>query len=344
LLTLLIVAAIAAGNHPVQAVTLQFAGRNWKVKQASNPVGPGPNRFSSSPQDVWSDQQGLHLTIQRTGPYWYSTEVILDESLGYGTYLFQTTSRQDIFNANATFGAFTWDTFGDSPIPNSPHREIDFEDARWGNASDPANSQVVVQPYYVAGNLERITLPDLSQDARLTRFFKWSPGKIEFYSLLGHHSPTKFPAEAVIHHLVYLDNQTTHRVPEPGRENFRFNLWLFRGVDPVGNQPVEVVINDFAFLPLLPGDFDNDRDVDGFDRQRWEGDFGLNRHSDADGDGDSDGADFLTWQRHVGRVAPLLATISVPEPGAWQTLLSAILCGGPGRYPRWQPRESTPSP
>ncbi|BBO31333.1 hypothetical protein [Lacipirellula parvula] len=309
-----------------RGATLQFAGRTWTIKQSNSPVGPGPNRFSASPNNVWSDAAGLHLTIRKTGSLWYSTEVILNESFGYGTYMFQTTSRQDILNANATFGAFTWDTAGGDTIPDNPNREIDFEDGRWGNAADPTSSQVVVQPYYLANNLKRITLPDLSEDAALTRFFIWSPGKVEFYSLRGHYSPTDFPAESVLHHYVYVANGTSRRVPTPGAENFRFNLWLFQSTAPAGDQPVEVVVNDFAYLPLLPGDFNNDGVVDDLDLTKWQADFGQNRLSDANADGVTDGADFLIWQRSAG--ASLAATSgAVPEPTAAVQLLAASLAG-----------------
>lgn len=309
-----------------RGATLPFAGRTWTIKQSNSPVGPGPNRFSASPNNVWSDAAGLHLTIRKTGSIWYSTEVILNESLGYGTYMFQTTSRQDILDANATFGAFTWDSAGGDTIPDNPNREIDFEDGRWGNAADPTSSQVVVQPYYLNGNLKRITLPDLSEDAALTRFFTWSPGKVEFYSLRGHHSPTDFPAESVIHHYVYIANGTSRRVPTPGAENFRFNLWLFQSTAPAENQPVEVVVNDFAFLPLKPGDFNNDGVVDGLDLARWQEDFGQNRDSDADADGDSDGDDFLTWQRQDGASLPA-PTESIPEPASLLLAFGALLIG-----------------
>ena len=317
------------------AVTLQFAERAWNVKQASNPVGPGPNRFSSSPNDVWVDDEGLHLTIHKTGSLWYSTEVILNESLGYGTYMFQTTTRQDILNANATFGAFTWDPFGGDTIPNNPNREIDFEDGRWGNPADRTNSQVVVQTYFVTGNLQRVTLPDLSQDAALTRFFTWSPGKVEFYSLRGRQSPTDFPPESVIHHYTYTANSTNHRVPTPGRENFRFNLWLFQSAAPVGDQPVEVVVSDFAYLPLKTGDFNNDGAVNQDDLSRWEGAFGGSRFADADGDGDSDGQDFLRWQRHVeaGAAAAGAAAVAEPTSGALAAL-SLLACTSRGLLQR----------
>ena len=45
---------------------------------------------------------------------------------------------------------------------------------------------------------------------------------------------------------------------------------------------------DYTILPL-PGDFDDDGDVDADDLAQWEGDFGLNGDADADFDGDSDG-------------------------------------------------------
>lgn len=44
---------------------------------------------------------------------------------------------------------------------------------------------------------------------------------------------------------------------------------------PAEDQPVEVVVNDFAFLPLKPGDFNNDGVVDGLDLC-WQEDFGQN--------------------------------------------------------------------
>ena len=293
------------------AVDLQFAQRTWKVKQAAEPVGPGPNRFSSNPDDVWVDDNGLHLTIHKHGAFWYSTEVILNESLGYGTYAFQTTSRQDILNANATFGAFTWDTAGGDTIPDNPNREIDFEDGRWGNANDPTNSQVVVQPYYKSGNLKRITLPDLSDNADLTRFFTWSPGKVEFYTLRGHTRPPISPRSQSF---ITTSTSTMARIGLCHIQGPRTSASISgysAASAPVDEQNVEVVINDFTFLPLKPGDFNNDGAVNGLDLQQWQGDYGQNRFSDADGDGVSDGRDFLIWQRSIDG-SP--AMVLVPEP------------------------------
>lgn len=231
--------------------TLEFAGYTWAVKESPLPVGPGGNYFSDSPSDVWVDNDGLHLTINNHDGYWWSAEVILLDRLGYGTYAFQTNSRTDTLDANATFGAFTWDSYGDDNASGrSHHREIDFEDSRWGNAADPTNAQFVVQPWDEPGSLRRYSIPDLSGDPALTRFFTWEPGQIEFVSLLGHHSPADYPPEDLIDRWVYThDPASNHFVPAPGRATFRFNLWLNQAALSDG-LPIEVVISDFNFTPV----------------------------------------------------------------------------------------------
>ena len=307
---------------------LSFAGRNWGVKESGGPAGPGGNRFSSSSNDVWVDQDGLHLTIQNNGGQWTSTEVVLPEVLGYGTYMFQTTSRQDIINENAVFGAFTFDVFGDdSDVPLWPFREIDFEDSRWGNPFATTNSQAVVQPFYLPGAVERIALPDLSTDAALTRFFTWSPGRVEFFTLLGHHEPDDFPASAIIDHTVIEDDLPNNLIiPEPGRENFRLNLWLLENTVPSDGQPIEVVVNDFDFVPYTPGDFNWDGTVDGLDLLKWQRGESPDPLSQAD---------LLDWQNNFGTNSLATANAAVvPEPSALLIALSfAVSILGRHRLP-----------
>lgn len=230
---------------------IEFAGRTWGVKESGGTVGPGANFFSSREEDIFVDNDGaLHLTIKNSNGAWRATEAILNESLGYGTYVFKTNSEVDKLDPDVVFGAFTWDPFGDdSDIPGWPFREIDFEDSRWGNADDPMTSQTVVQPPS-AVRTERFTLPDLSNDARLTRFFTWTPGRVEWVTLLGDHDPQNFPKSAVINRRVLTDEGTiATAIPDAGRETFRFNLWLLAGT-PRNGQDVEVVVTDFDFIPI----------------------------------------------------------------------------------------------
>ena len=201
---------------------VQFAGHSWGVKDSPDPVGPGSNRFSADQHDAWVDEAGLHLTIHQHDGNWYSTEVVLTENLGYGTYYFRTNSEVEDLNTNATFGAFTWDNFGDDPrITAWPWREIDFEDSRWGNPAEATTSQTVIQPYDVAGNLARYTLPDLAGNPTLTRAFTWAPGRIDWITARGNHSPQEIvagnvPAGDVIDQRTYLDDGAQHLVPDAG--------------------------------------------------------------------------------------------------------------------------------
>jgi hypothetical protein len=230
--------------------TIQFAGRTWAVKASPSPVGPGGNLFTDDPNDVFVDAQGrLHLKVVRRGGQWYSSEVVLLEELGYGTYWFTSESEVDTLDPNLTFGAFTWDPFCDDvTIPEWPNREIDFEDGRWGNAGDPTNAQVVVQPYWIGGNLIRYRTPLLAPSLSLTRFFTWRPDRIDFGCATGIESPGSFASSNILHQSTYThDPAAGRRVPPAGREQFRFNLWINQGGAPGNQQTAEVIIRDFRF-------------------------------------------------------------------------------------------------
>jgi hypothetical protein len=70
--------------------TIDFSDRTWRVKGPGY-YGPGPNSFSNSASSVWVDvDDKLHLTVRRVGGTWYSTEVVLVDTLGYGDYIFTT--------------------------------------------------------------------------------------------------------------------------------------------------------------------------------------------------------------------------------------------------------------
>lgn len=232
-------------TRPPYARTVSFAGRTWGVKASSTPVGPGPNRFSDLPADIWVDSAGLHLSVRFHDGQWWCTEVVLLESLGHGTYSFQTASRVDTIDPNITVGLFTWDNHGDwAAQPAWPYREIDFEYSRWGWAGDPANAQFVVQPYTTPGNLRRFRIDLTDASPELTSFWEWRADRIHFTSLLGHHTPFIFPPASVIDEWTW----TLGPVPDEGRENVRFNLWLNNPSGPANGQSAEVLITDFQYF------------------------------------------------------------------------------------------------
>ncbi len=223
-----VVVAYGAGKpgYPTQIV---WSGRTWQVKSSTSRVGPGPNFFSASPDNVWVDATGrLHLRITQRSGRWSCAEIISRDSPGYGTYLFEIASPVAGLDPNVVLGLFTW-----SDKAAYAHREIDVEFARWANATDPTNAQYVVQPYDRAGHLHRLTTP---ATAPTMHGFTWRPGQVAFASS----------------DLVGWDHDWTYSgsdVPRSGGENVRLNLWLFGGTAPTNGQEIEVVVTRFTFTP-----------------------------------------------------------------------------------------------
>ena len=239
--------------------TISFAGRTWAVKKSLSPVGPSVpataiNSYSDQASDVWVDGAGLHLSIHQIGGVWYSSEVILQDNLGFGTYAFKTNSRTDTMDQNAVLGMFTWDPYGDDVNSGaSKNREMDIEDSRWGVPAGP-NTQYVVQPFNVSGNRSQFSLPNLGGSAVLTRVFHWQPGYADFVTLAGD-QPSGFYLAAPADFTYSTDSALSHYVPGSGRENIHINLWLNNASGPAApsnGQPVEVVITGFEFTPLFP--------------------------------------------------------------------------------------------
>lgn len=227
--------------------TISFAGYNWSVKESSSLVGPGPNYFSANPADVWVDGSGhLHMNIVYRAGKWYCTEVIVDDSPGYGTYVFTTQNRVDLFDRNVVLGLFTWD----SSAGQYNYREIDFEFSTWGN---PAldNSQFVIQPGSELGNIHRFDINYSGPTNTTTHVMTWAPDGITFRSYYGDFSLLPPPAN-LISSWIYTGPDN----PPPGAQNARINFWLMSGLPPTDGLDEEVVITDFQYLPDLTPEID----------------------------------------------------------------------------------------
>ncbi len=227
-LSVLALSANGAGAATAPVRSISFAGSSWAVKSSAGLVGPGPNVFSNSPENVWVDAAGqLHLRITYRNGQWLSAEVVLDHSLGYGTYQFNLASPTGQLDPNVVLGLFTW---SDTAAYN--HREIDVELARWGDPTATTNAQYVVQPYSRAGNLVRFAQP---ADPTTSHQFTWGPKAVSFLSTTG--------AGATIASWKY----TGRDVPRSGDERTHINLWLNGGAPPTDGNEVEVVLSGFTF-------------------------------------------------------------------------------------------------
>lgn len=222
---------------------IDFAGHDWRVK-GPGVFGPGPSFFGDSANNVWVDAQGqLHMTIKNIGGTWQSTEVTLEDPLGYGDYIFTTVGQLDLMPANVVLGLFLWQypVCYDPGNPWNLHNEIDVEISRWGNPADDV-AQFVVQPYYVPSNISRFDIT-YSKGEMVSYALRWLPDRIEARAWRGGPSDES-PATLIaswVNSGAYL--------PRPEQPRVHINLWQLDG-PPNDGQDQEVVLNTFRFVPI----------------------------------------------------------------------------------------------
>jgi hypothetical protein len=202
----------------------------WNIK-SGNGLGPGPNNWSDSSDSVWVDADGnLHLKVRESEGTWYSAEIIAQESLGYGNYEFRLSSNTESFDQNVVAGFFTY---------LSDNEEIDIELTQFGNPTNN-NAHFTTQPYFTPGNSLGF---DLNLSGNLsTHSFNWNADRIEFESLVGHHSIPPTPASII--------NQWTYAgpdIPLQSSEKVRINFWLFQGQPPTNGLDHELILDSFQF-------------------------------------------------------------------------------------------------
>lgn len=244
--------------------SLTFSGYLWTIKHSESPLGPGPNPFSRGEDDVYVDGEGrLHLKIVQRNNVWYSTEVVSDEVMGYGTYKWTITGDMKNIASNAVLGLFTWDTENFETQANS---EVDVEFAYWGNDStEEATLQYSVQPvafgpYYP----ERTNRPKINGDLLIgttTHEFTWTKDLISWRSYKGTISD---PGEEFASWSFDTNNPARIKyeggaqslpvvIPEPGEHtNARMNFWLASHIEafPTNRMEHEVIIDAFEYVPL----------------------------------------------------------------------------------------------
>jgi hypothetical protein len=225
-----IAVGVTPGQEKSSSFFTSFSGFTWRIRRMPSDRGGTVNAYD--PRNVYVDQAGaLHLRIMQRDQQWSCSELNLTRSLGYGTYSFtvEDTSKLD---PAVIFGMFMWDY---SMNQESSH-EFDIEIGRWGEP-DRQNAQFVLQPNYAVTNLSRFTAPA----GTLKYTIVWEPGSLTMTA------SRPIPGEPVVS-----KHRFTSEVPGPGSESMRmalFYYWNGKGTPTRLQQPAEVVVDRFQFLP-----------------------------------------------------------------------------------------------
>lgn len=220
--------------------TLDFAGRTWRVK-GPGVYGPGVNFFCDQSDCVWVDTSDrLHLSLLDQGGYWTSTEVTLQESLGYGDYILTTMGRLDLIDPQAVLGMFLWQ-YGPcwdwGYIWWNAFNEVDIEYSRWGSPGNEL-AQFVAQPYEYPGNISRFDAA-FGEDEVTSHAIRWLADRVEFRAWRG--GPDDESAGNLLHTWTY----SGPHIPRPEQPRLHLNLWKLEGIPAVDQ---EVVFQDFVFI------------------------------------------------------------------------------------------------
>ena len=208
---------------------ISFSGYEWEILQI--PSDSGGVMHENRASNVWTDARGaLHLRIAREASDWTCAEVILQRSLGYGTYSFRVKEMPRL-EPGTVLAMFTWDELE----AGQNHRELDVELSQWGDPQSK-NGQFTVQPYYVPPNVYRFNYPS----PPLTYSFRWEPRRAAF---LAAQETSAKPSHVIAQHVF------TSGIPSPGGERVHINLYIYGKSRTPQQKGVEVVLEKFEFLP-----------------------------------------------------------------------------------------------
>ena len=158
----------------------------------------------------------------------------MTRGLGYGTYVFTVEDTSNLDPA-AVFTIFTWD-FSSS---QGNHGEVDINIGRWGDQqSRNENEQFAVQPAFLPLNMMRFKTPG----GKLRHTIIWEEGRVTMLT-----SQVSGKQDRLVSKHVFTDE-----VPRPGSESLRMALYAYSDRNhklPTINQPAEVVVDHFEYLP-----------------------------------------------------------------------------------------------
>jgi hypothetical protein len=230
----IVLTAITKGVGPIilaPTKPLKFSGYDWNARTIASDRGGTSHPYRG--ENAWTDDKGaLHLRIAKFSGEWSCAEVVLDRSLGYGTYALVVRDVSRLEPA-AVLSLTTFDEWGGEQY----YREMDAEISRWGNAASKNNAQYVIEPYYRPGNVYPFAAPA----GNLTHLMRWEPGRVSFKTVRG-----ALPSQGA---RVVSEHAFTSGVPSPGQERVHLFFYVVATDKNPHQNDNEVVLEKFEYLP-----------------------------------------------------------------------------------------------
>ena len=226
--------AIVKGSGTAQLAPtkpLKFSGYDWQVRTIASDRGGTNNLYD--PENAWTDSSGaLHLQIKKKSGRWSCAEVVLNRSLGYGTYAVTVQDASHLEPA-AVFSINTFDDWGG----DQHYREMDVEVSHWGNPANKNDAQYGIQPFYVPGNVSPFKMPS----GTLTHTMRWESGRVSFKTVRGASATGEGPSVS--------EHQFTSGVPTPGQEKVQLFFYVVASDKSPLQKGGEVVVEKFEYFP-----------------------------------------------------------------------------------------------
>ncbi|MFH1981494.1 MAG: hypothetical protein ABIL58_06605 [Pseudomonadota bacterium] len=243
---------------------IEFAGYKWWINYHWS-LNQGtyawePFRSNFDPHVIKRTPDGVQLNIipgDKSQDDSRTSEIVLSEVLGYGTYLVTARADGDSFqklDPNAVFGIFTYQYSEGPPADGiNRHRELDALEVIY--RGKPGDAQFTLQPWTYDLNIKPGYFFDIPPDAKyLTSTMNWQGDGSLAYSLYnGDYSYNDIMSNPTIKPFAIwkpsedpvLRKYIAKHTPL-SRERFHVNLWLMHGNRPAA--PQTVTVTRFQFI------------------------------------------------------------------------------------------------
>jgi hypothetical protein len=243
-----------AGSEALAGVAQAVSGPfSWKGYTWQPTTGGMAGVVPGDAANVTVDSNGyLHLTIAKSGTAWSAAEVFTTENLGFGTYQWQIAGPIDRMDHTVVLGLFPYGP--QVGIGADGTNEIDTEFSYWNDELPNVNADWGVYPATAQGtHWEDDYRFSLNGGNETTARMTWTKTSVTWTLLSGIQplgANNGFIKREAYAPADFSDNIPQQPVP------LGMNLWCYNGV-PSSGQNVEVVIEDFRFVPEgqpIPGD------------------------------------------------------------------------------------------